>query len=85
MIVKVNAKGQITIPKKMRDSLGIKPGDSVAIYQDDDVLRLRLVRETLFDLVGSIPVPPQGPLSVDALRESYVDGIVEQFNSLEGE
>ncbi|MEX1255367.1 MAG: AbrB/MazE/SpoVT family DNA-binding domain-containing protein [Dehalococcoidia bacterium] len=31
---KVTSKGQVTIPKKVRDGLGIRPGDELAFVQD---------------------------------------------------
>lgn len=67
MIVKVGPRGQITIPKVLRESLGVKPGDSVVLTKIDDEVKLRPVTETIFDLVGSIPV--DGPQDFDELRE----------------
>jgi len=32
----VTTKGQVTIPKEVRDLLGIKPGNAVAFEVDDD-------------------------------------------------
>lgn len=56
MLVKIGPRGQITIPKSLRRSLGVKPGDSLAITQANDELILHPVQGTIFDLVGSIPV-----------------------------
>jgi AbrB family looped-hinge helix DNA binding protein len=32
MTTKVTAKGQVTLPKSVRDALGIKPGDEVEVF-----------------------------------------------------
>lgn len=79
MLVKVGPRGQITIPKSVRTQLGINPGDSlVIVLTKDDEIVLQPVTETIFDLVGLIPVPASGPLSIEQLRESAVDYIVER-------
>ena len=39
-IVEPNSKGQIVIPKKIRDHLGIGPGTSLNIVVRDDVIHL---------------------------------------------
>ena len=67
MLVKVGPRGQITIPKTLRESLGIKPGDNVAIVQDGDFLKLQPVTKTLYDLVGSVRA--KKPLDWDEIRE----------------
>jgi AbrB family looped-hinge helix DNA binding protein len=37
---KVTSKGQVTIPKKVRDGLGIRPGDELDFVQDRRGYRL---------------------------------------------
>jgi AbrB family looped-hinge helix DNA binding protein len=67
MLVKIGPRGQITIPKSLRKSLGIKPGDSVTIVQKGDELALRPVTETIFHLRGGIQVTH--PQDFEELRE----------------
>lgn len=31
----ITSKGQVTIPKQVRESLGVEPGDEVAFHMDD--------------------------------------------------
>lgn len=38
---RVTTKGQVTIPKEIRDALGIEPGDEVTFERTDDGYRLR--------------------------------------------
>jgi AbrB family looped-hinge helix DNA binding protein len=45
MTYRVGAKGQVVIPKSMRDRLGIRPGDEVDFYLDGNTVRVEPVRE----------------------------------------
>jgi len=46
MTYRVGPKGQVVIPKVLREQLGIVPGDEIDFSLDDDVLHLRAVRPT---------------------------------------
>jgi AbrB family looped-hinge helix DNA binding protein len=53
---KVTSKGQVTLPKAVRDALGINPGDSIAFRVHGD--RAVLARTPDFlDLAGTVTVP----------------------------
>ncbi len=41
MTTKVGPKGQVVIPKPLRDRLGISPGDEVVFWLEDDDLHLK--------------------------------------------
>jgi AbrB family looped-hinge helix DNA binding protein len=43
MTYRVGPKGQVVIPKVLRDQLGIAPGDEVDFSLDNDVLRIEPV------------------------------------------
>jgi AbrB family looped-hinge helix DNA binding protein len=54
---KLTSKGQITVPKPVRDTLDLKPGDRVLFRLEDN--RAILARTTDFlGLAGSVTVPP---------------------------
>lgn len=42
MTHRVGPKGQVVIPKELRDALGIEPGDEVNFWQHDDHVAVRL-------------------------------------------
>jgi AbrB family looped-hinge helix DNA binding protein len=41
MRTKVSEKGQITVPKRMRERLGIRPGDELDVVDEGDRIVLR--------------------------------------------
>jgi antitoxin PrlF len=56
------SKGQITVPKDVRERLGLKSGDYVVFKVDGDSLCLRVEhRKSLEDLKGSLPATREYP------------------------
>ncbi len=43
--MRVTEKGQVTIPKRLRDELGIGAGTEVEFHRDDDVIVIRKLTE----------------------------------------
>jgi AbrB family looped-hinge helix DNA binding protein len=43
MTHRVGPKGQVVIPKALRDELGIEPGDEVSFWMEDDHVAVRPV------------------------------------------
>ena len=41
MGTRVTSKGQVTIPKAVREKLGVKPGDEVEFVEEDGAVRVR--------------------------------------------
>ena len=62
---KVTSKGQITLPAKLRERLGVKPGDRIDFVQNDTG-RVEVIarRKTFADLRGIVPYDGP-PLSND--------------------
>ncbi len=56
--MRVTEKGQVTIPKELRDELGIGAGSEVAFERSDDAIVIRKVRD----------VPARGRRFVERLR-----------------
>ena len=50
-IVKVTRKGQITIPKKLREKFGIKEGDLLIVEETENGILLRKIQR-LEELAG---------------------------------
>ena len=71
VVAKVLPKGQITIPKRIRERLGIKEGDVISLEEVEDGVLLRKGK-TLFDVAGSIEI--EGDVSLKALIEEAREG-----------
>lgn len=52
----VDEKGRVTIPRRMRESLGIEPGEAVTVTLDDGrvVIRPQVSREEFVDTMAGV-------------------------------
>lgn len=48
-------KGQVTIPKSMRDALGLRPRDKIRFSLEHGRVRLRRAYPSLREIVASVP------------------------------
>ena len=64
----ITSKNQITLPKEVRDKLGVRPGDRVAFREDADG-RVVVEAETLdvLSLFGSLEPRKRG-LTIEAMN-----------------
>lgn len=69
LAVKVLPKGQITIPKEIRESLDIKEGDTIIIERTDKEVILKKGK-TIFDYAGTLP---NLGLSIEEMREKAIE------------
>lgn len=79
MISTVTSKGQTTIPKEIRDRLGLKAGAKVKFFMDMDG-RVELVRvRPISELRGILKSPHKRPASLKEMDDATAEGIVERF------
>jgi antitoxin PrlF len=64
----LTSKGQTTIPKDIRDSLGIKSGDRMTFtLMPDGTVLLRVKNKSIMNLAGSLRRKGRKPLAVEQL------------------
>jgi antitoxin PrlF len=82
---KMTSKGQITIPKEIREALELKPGDKVALtIVGDEVIMTRRNREWS-DLIGFLGDPPGGPATLEELDEAVKEAVGRHVLGLDGD
>ncbi len=55
---KITSKGQVTVPKAVRDALGLNEGDEIVFRVEDNRATISKPRDFI-ELAGSVPVPPE--------------------------
>ena len=69
----VTSKGQMTIPKAIRDHLGIKPGDRIKFFLHPDGTVALLPRQPITALRGIVPGPAV-PVSLQDMEDAIAAG-----------
>lgn len=79
-IGRMTSKGQTTVPKEVRDSLGLSEGAQVEWIMDDGkaIVRPRTLRAV--DLAGFLGKPPSGvSLTIEEMDDAIAEAVVERF------
>ena len=79
---KVTAKGQTTLPKAVRDALGVEPGDRVRYVLLDGEVRL-LRTQPVTNLKGMLARPNQRPVSLEEMDEAIAAGAADSLDDAE--
>jgi len=69
----ITVKGQTTIPKTIREHLGLKPGDHVKFFVHPDGTVVLLPKLPVTALRGILK-RPRRPVSVERMREAIAEG-----------
>jgi antitoxin PrlF len=64
----LTSKGQTTIPKEIRDGLGMKPGDRISFtLMPDGTVIMRVKRKSVMELAGVLHKKGRKPVPIDEL------------------
>lgn len=72
----VTAKGQTTLPKPVREALGVGPGGRVRYFVVDGEVRIRAVRP-IQHLYGVL-AHNGPPVTLDDMQQAIVDGATDR-------
>jgi antitoxin PrlF len=73
----LTSKGQITIPKQVRDEMGLKPGDRVDFVRDRaGRTMLKPINTDFRSLKGIIKSPFKRPITLKEMDEGIARGVL---------
>jgi antitoxin PrlF len=77
----ITSKGQVTIPKAIREQLGLKAGTKLHFWVDPTGrIVVTPLTVKLEDLIGTLP-KPEAPVTVEEMNEAIVQAAVERATS----
>lgn len=77
----ITSKGQATIPKAIRDFLGVKPGDKIRFFMHPDGSVVILALQPASHLKGMLHSPLGRPATDQEFDEGIGSGIARRFKS----
>jgi AbrB family looped-hinge helix DNA binding protein len=81
-IAVLTSKGQMTIPREIRDSLKLRPSDKIVIVLEKGQAILKPLRGNIMDLAGSVEIPKsEKPIDFQKVREKVKKKIARAAGS----
>lgn len=75
----VTSKGQITLPKEIREQLGLRKGRKVQLTIDGgNVVQMSARRSSILDLVGILPKPKRA-VTIEEMNEAIRRRAVDRY------
>lgn len=79
MLSTVTDKGQVTLPKAIRDRLGIRPGTRVDFeVQGDGTLKVRVLTRGAAGLFGLLARPDEAARSLEEIDAGIAEAVAER-------
>lgn len=77
----LTSKGQVTIPKKIRDELKLHTGDKLHFQTDEKgIIKLRKSEKSIKDRAGSLKEYARSePVSIEEMNEAVKQKAVERY------
>lgn len=84
-VSRLTSKGQTTIPKEIRDALGLKPGDQIRfVLEDENRVVLSTPKRSIEELAGILHDPDRKPLSVEELNDMMEQAVADHVLGRDG-
>ena len=82
---KVTSKGQITLPKEVRERLNIKEGDEVEFFEEGGRTWIWPRNVSIMDLAGILHRPGMKALSIEEMEAAVMDAASEDDEQIRRE
>lgn len=73
----LTSKGQLTLPKEIRDRLGLKEGDRLRVIAEEGRIILTRSHIRLENLTGILPAPAR-PITVEEMNEAIAASAIQR-------
>ena len=79
MLATVTVKGQVTVPKSLRDQLNIEPGTQLDFkLNDDGTMLVKPLKRSALSIVGILHRPGRTAATVEQMTQAAADAVVER-------
>jgi AbrB family looped-hinge helix DNA binding protein len=75
----LTSKSQITVPKAVRESLGVGPGDKIQFVPAWKGFRLVVVKGDITSLAGVFKGRRSKPLTIEEMDQAIAEAVVQRF------
>ncbi len=75
----VTAKGQITLPKEIRDRLGVREGEKLSIDTEEGKVVLKRKTSGIDALVGILHRPGMRALTIEEMDDAVGNAVTERY------
>lgn len=79
MLATVTVKGQVTVPKSLRDQLNIEPGTQLDLkLNDDGTMLVKPLKRSVLSIVGLLHRPGRKAATIEQMSQAAVDIAAER-------
>jgi antitoxin PrlF len=84
-VTSLTSKGQVTIPKAIRDELGLRPFDKIRFTVEDGEVKLKKAYPSLDEVAGSLPAPHVTMDIDEAIALAWEEHALETYRKMHEE
>lgn len=79
MLTTMTSKGQVTLPKKIRDALGLAPGAKLDFtLEPDGTVRIRALQKSALSVAGILHRPGMKALTIEEMDAGIARAVAER-------